>query len=143
MELNHTCLELLKILYDQQDYVTIGDLAEQLGKTERSVRYNLDTIDAFMKKKKLPFLHRKFGSGIYMEHTAEIESILQNLLSSVTPYQYKFSTAEREIYLELCLMIGLLLCKQAAKIFQTICKKETALKRVLRNLLSAISFAQI
>ena len=48
MELNHTCLELLKILYDQQDYVTIGDLAEQLGKTERSVRYNLDTIDAFM-----------------------------------------------------------------------------------------------
>lgn len=32
MELNHTCLELLKILYDQQDYVTIGDLAEQLGK---------------------------------------------------------------------------------------------------------------
>lgn len=37
----------------------------------------------------------------------------------------------------------LLLCKQAAKIFQTICKKETALKRVLRNLLSAISFAQI
>ena len=106
MELNHTCLELLKILYDQQDYVTIGDLAEQLGKTERSVRYNLDTIDAFMKKKKLPFLHRKFGSGIYMEHTAEIESILQNLLSSVTPYQYKFSTAEREIYLELCLMIG-------------------------------------
>ena len=53
MELNHTCLELLKILYDQQDYVTIGDLAEQLGKTERSVRYNLDTIDAFMKKKKL------------------------------------------------------------------------------------------
>ncbi len=38
---------------------------------------------------------------------------------------------------------GMLLCKQAAKIFQTICKKETALKRVLRNLLSAISFAQI
>ena len=37
----------------------------------------------------------------------------------------------------------MLLCKQAAKIFQTICKKETALKRVLRNLLSAISFAQI
>lgn len=106
MELNHTCLELLKILYDQQDYITIGGLAERLGKTERSVRYNLDMIDAFMEKKKLPFLSRKFGSGIYMEHTAEIEAILQGLLSSVTPYQYKFSTAEREIYLELCLMIG-------------------------------------
>ena len=43
----------------------------------------------------------------------------------------------------MCVLALLLLCKQAAKIFQTICKKETALKRVLRNLLSAISFAQI
>lgn len=33
----------------------------------------------------------------------------------------------------------LLLCKQAAKNFHTICKKETALKRVLSNLLSAVS----
>lgn len=34
---------------------------------------------------------------------------------------------------------GVLLCKQAAKNFHTICKKETALKRVLSNLLSAVS----
>ena len=34
---------------------------------------------------------------------------------------------------------SLLLCKQAAKNFHTICKKETALKRVLSNLLSAVS----
>ena len=33
----------------------------------------------------------------------------------------------------------MLLCKQAAKNFHTICKKETALKRVLSNLLSAVS----
>lgn len=46
-------------------------------------------------------------------------------------------------YVGICIGSLLLLCKQAAKIFQTICKKETALKRVLRNLLSAISFAQI
>lgn len=37
----------------------------------------------------------------------------------------------------------LLLCKQAAKNFHAICEKETALKRVLTNLLSAVSFAQI
>lgn len=34
---------------------------------------------------------------------------------------------------------SVLLCKQAAKNFHTICKKETALKRVLSNLLSAVS----
>ena len=33
----------------------------------------------------------------------------------------------------------MLLCKQAAKNFHTFCKKETALKKVLSNLLSAVS----
>lgn len=37
----------------------------------------------------------------------------------------------------------LLLCKQVAKNFHTICEKEMALKRVLTILLNAISFAQI
>jgi hypothetical protein len=40
-------------------------------------------------------------------------------------------------------LVRLLLCKQAAKNFHTICKKETALKMVLSNLLSAASFVQI
>lgn len=103
MELNHTCLELLKILYDQQEYISISTLASRLAKTERSVRYSLDLIDEFLKRKKLPFLSRKFGSGIYLEHTPETEATLHGLLATATPYQYKFSTEEREKYLELCL----------------------------------------
>jgi len=106
MELNHTCLELLKILYEQQDYIGIGELSVQVGKTERSVRYSLDLIDEFLKRKKLPFLSRKFGSGIYLEHTPEMEATLQGFLASSTPYQYKFSTEEREKYLEICLLVG-------------------------------------
>ena len=53
-----------------------------------------------------------------------------------------FFTNELRLFAGLFLVsrvTGLLLCKQAAKIFQTICKKETALKRVLSNLLSAVS----
>ena len=79
MELNHTCLELLKILYDQQEYISISTLASRLAKTERSVRYSLDLIDEFLKRKKLPFLSRKFGSGIYLEHTPETEATLHGL----------------------------------------------------------------
>ena len=33
MELNHTCLELLKILYDQQEYISICTLSYRLAKT--------------------------------------------------------------------------------------------------------------
>lgn len=106
MELNHTCLELLKILYDQQNYITIGALAARIEKTDRSVRYSLDLIDEFLKRKRLPFLSRKFGSGIYLERTPEMEATLHRFLTSSTPYQYKFSTEEREKYLEICLLVG-------------------------------------
>ena len=106
MELNCTCLELLKILYDQNEYITISALAARVEKTERSVRYSLDLIDEFLNRKKLPFLSRKFGSGIYLEHTPEMEATLHEFLSTATPYQYKFSTEEREKYLSLCLLIG-------------------------------------
>lgn len=106
MELNHTCLELLKILYNQQTYISIGELANRLSKTERSVRYSLDLIDEFLMRKKLPFLSREFGNGIYLEHTPEVESVLYGLLATTTPYQYKYSIEERVKYLELSLLVG-------------------------------------
>lgn len=106
MELNHTCLELLKILYEQKDYINIGILADRIGKTERSVRYSLDRIDEFLIRKKLPFLSRKFGTGIYLERTPETEAVLEKFLASSTPYQYKYSAEERERFLEICLLVG-------------------------------------
>ena len=100
MELNHTCLELLKILYDRREHISIGELASKVGKTERSVRYSLDLIDGFFQRKKLPSLSRKFGSGIYLERTPEVEAVLCGFLARSTPYQYKFSTQERKKYVE-------------------------------------------
>ena len=98
MELNHTCLELLKILYEQRDYIPIRTLAERMEKTERSIRYSLDLVDEFLKRKKLPFLSRKFGCGVYLEHTPEMENTLKGFLTDSTPYQYKFSTEAQPIY---------------------------------------------
>lgn len=106
MELNHTCLELLKTLYEQQDYISISALAEKVGKTERSVRYNLDIIDEFLNRKKLPFLYREFGRGIYLKRTPELEQMMHGFLTTSTPYQYKFSSEEREKFLEICLLVG-------------------------------------
>lgn len=60
---------------------------------------------------------------IYMSKRAE--EMGADVLSIITP---SFAAASQ-----------MLLCKQAAKNFHTICKKETALKRVLSNLLSAVS----
>lgn len=106
MELNNTCLNLLKNLYGQQDYVSISTLAEQTGKTERSVRYNLNLIDEFLYRNKLPYLSREFARGIRLKHSPEVDRVLENFLSTSTPYQYKFSTEERLKVLKLCLLIG-------------------------------------
>lgn len=106
MELNNSCLNLLKTLYAQEDYITISTLAEQIGKTERSVRYNLNIIDEFLRRKNLPFLSREFAQGIRLEHTPEVDAVLKTFLATSTPYQYKFSTAEREKFLKLGLLVG-------------------------------------
>lgn len=106
MELNFTCLEILKILYNENGYISVTDLAERLGKTERSVRYSLDIIDKYLEQKGLPYLSREFARGVRLNATPETSAILQDYLSVSTPFQYKFSTKERETYLEICLLLG-------------------------------------
>lgn len=106
MELNNTCLNLLRHLYAQQEYITIADLAEQTGKTERSVRYSLKLIDEFLHRKKLPYLSREYARGIRLEHTPAMDALLQTFLSSATPYQYKFSTEERELVIKIILLVA-------------------------------------
>lgn len=53
--------------------------------------------------------------------------------------QQKGATKDLQSFVNATNYLKVLLCKQAAKNFHTICKKETALKRVLSNLLSAVS----
>lgn len=106
MELNHTCLEILKMLYNESGYISVADLSERLGKTERSVRYSLDIVDKYLQQNNLPFLEREFARGIKLKVTPEASAVLQGYLSVSTPYQYKFSTTERTRYLELCLLLG-------------------------------------
>jgi transcriptional antiterminator/mannitol/fructose-specific phosphotransferase system IIA component (Ntr-type) len=106
MELNQTCLELLKLLNQQEDYINISALSAQLGKTERSIRYSLDMIDEFLARRKLPLLSRKFGKGVQLTHSRETDALFQSFLAKSTPYQYKFSTNERLLYLEVCLLVG-------------------------------------
>ncbi len=106
MELNHTCLEILNLLHNEKTYISVKDLAVRTGKTERSVRYSLELIDRFLTQKGLPLLERKFGSGVLLEETAQTGAVMDQFLAHQTPYQYKFSSAEREQFLEVCLLVG-------------------------------------
>lgn len=106
MELNQACLELMKLLNQQDGYISISVLSSQLRKTERSIRYSLDMIDKFLEHRKMPLLSRKFGKGVQLNKNAELDSLLQSFLAESTPYQYKFSTYERKLFLEICLLIG-------------------------------------
>lgn len=104
MELNHTCLELLKILHEKKDYTSISELAEQLKMTERTIRYSLDRVDMFLARKNLPLLAKQFGQGVQLDCTPDLERTLQRFFTEATPYQYKFSAKEREQFLTIYLL---------------------------------------
>ena len=70
------------------------------------------------------------------------DSILENNLVQTIGSAGE-SVAAGAIFTLPALFLWVLLCKQVAKIFHIICEKETALKRVLSNLLSAVSFTRI
>lgn len=84
------------------------------------------------------FPHEVVRSRFLKLDCSHIEFVMECLRNNTTEIRNM-----KQYLLAVLFNAPMLLCKQAAKIFQTICKKETALKRVLRNLLSAISFAQI
>lgn len=67
--------------------------------------------------------------------TSGVYDVSRYALASGTPLLSQLTTGA-QLTAE---AFSMLLCKQAAKNFHTICKKETALKRVLSNLLSAVS----
>ena len=95
--LKERCTQLLLYLIKAEGLTTIAALAELFNVSKRTVRYDLDAPDDFLRSHGLPKLLRKQHGGVMFSQDAACSSKALELLHNVEVYRYPFSSKEREI----------------------------------------------
>ena len=94
---NKRILELVRILLQQPDYITISKITELLQVSNKTIRNDLDTVADYLKGHNLT-LSRKTGVGVCIE--GEEEEKL-TLLRSITFHSHElgdYSPKARKVY---------------------------------------------
>lgn len=95
--LNKRCLEIINFLIENNNQVSIKELAETYEISERSIRYDIDNINYFFKRNGLNELE-KTSKGIY--EIDETKENLTEILEFLNVRFYTFSKHERKEYLK-------------------------------------------
>lgn len=115
--MDERCLSILSIIISSDSGVTIGELGKQLGVSSRTVRYDLDKIDAYLAANKLPPLIRN-PKGIRLAQEQNGIQQLRDSLKSTDVVSYFPSQRERvqRIQLELLFSGGYLTMERMCQI---------------------------
>lgn len=97
--LNNRCSDMLKLIINSNDSIIINDIAEKYNISSRTVRYDLDRIDEYLKEMNLTPLIRKQNEGISVYLSEKEINKLLDSLKEVTTYGYVMSQNERVIYI--------------------------------------------
>lgn len=93
MYLKKRSLNIVRQLLNLQNFITIEELALLADASKRTIRYDLDEIDSWLKEKSLPPLTRKQGKGVALAE--EIKYYLALELERLNLKEYIFSSEER------------------------------------------------
>lgn len=94
--LNEICTQLFEKIAASDQARKIAELAEELGISTRTARYNLDKIDEFLRYYKFPPLVRKQNVGVYYHPSRQLmDEILEKLLKPAR-YHYIATPKERQ-----------------------------------------------
>jgi len=94
--MDQRCAQLLNQIMSAGGPVKISELAEAFNVSSRTIRYDLDKIDDFLKDKGLPQLIRKPGSGIEYTPSYHRKLKILKLLESIGSYNYVLTPEERK-----------------------------------------------
>ena len=94
--MDQRCAQLLNQIMSAGGPVKISELAEAFNVSSRTIRYDLDKIDDFLKDKGLPQLIRKPGSGIEYTPSYHRKIKILKLLESIGSYNYVLTPEERK-----------------------------------------------
>lgn len=93
--LNERCTHIFLVILNSSSAVSISYIANEFNISSRTVRYDLDKIDEFLKFNKLPQLWRKPNVGITYEQPDDIINCVTEKLQKINSYQYVLSPQER------------------------------------------------
>ncbi|MGB9840959.1 BglG family transcription antiterminator [Thermovenabulum sp.] len=97
--MNERCAQILTKIILSEKPVKIDELAKNFNVSPRTIRYDLDKIDEFLKENELPTLIRKPGEGVLFDCSNEIKRKIISLLNNENmkkDYKFYFSPKERE-----------------------------------------------
>lgn len=92
---------ILLTLINAHDPITISYLRSLTKASDRSIRYDLDNIDQFLKEQNLSPLQRVPGTGIYFMGNREEQESIKKLLDDVNIYNYVPMPDERKVLIVL------------------------------------------
>ncbi|MBU5592536.1 BglG family transcription antiterminator [Clostridium sp. MSJ-4] len=93
--MNERCIQIVFILLNSPKHLKINEIAKELKVSSRSIRYDLNLIDDFLKQNSLPSLIRKQNMGIFIQLSDEDNKKLLELLSEYNMSYYALSKEER------------------------------------------------
>ncbi|NLN41777.1 MAG: BglG family transcription antiterminator [Clostridiales bacterium] len=94
--MDQRCAQLLNQIMSACSPVKISELADAFNISSRTIRYDLDKIDDFLKDNGLPQLMRKPGSGIEYSPSYYQRLKILGLLESIGSYNYVLTPEERK-----------------------------------------------
>jgi len=94
--MDERCAQLLCKLISAEKPIKISDLALMLGVSARTIRYDLDKIDEFLRHNQLPQLSRKPNAGIKFVGSSEQKNEVLTLISNINSYNYILTPRERQ-----------------------------------------------
>ncbi|MBY6272920.1 helix-turn-helix domain-containing protein [Caldibacillus debilis] len=103
--LNTRAVQILKKLYTEDDYISVHDLAEFTKSSSRSVRYNLQKIDSFLRKNRLSPLQRHHLKGVKIDKEEKTVNFLAEYFRKENPYKRIYSKEEMKLFIVLNLLI--------------------------------------
>lgn len=94
--IDERCAQLLGQIISSEKPIKISELAKKFKVSSRTIRYDLDKIDDFLKTNDLPQLIRKPNSGIEYAPMPSQKQKIMTLLEEITSYNYVLTPKERQ-----------------------------------------------
>jgi transcriptional antiterminator/mannitol/fructose-specific phosphotransferase system IIA component (Ntr-type) len=96
---NTRCWEIVNILLNTAEPITINQIAKKLSVSNRTVRNDLKEIEAYFESNNFGRIVKKPRIGIWLEANQEKRLLIRNSINKSKGYIHPFSSEDRQLYI--------------------------------------------